>query len=250
MADDTVRLPRSSYEELTKIIRAYGEIADTADLNEVAQRSGVNRTTVSANNGFLTFLGVIQGGRSKRPTQEGQLLAAALEHEIAEEQERAWQRLIEGNEFLSKMLSAVRIRRGMEASSLASHIAYSAGAKKSSTSSTGARTVIDILRASGLVIEKDDRILPAQPTQPEIDPVEPESPSITAQSPQSVSVSPIGVAGSTPPGITLNIELRIEASASDIDGLGPKIRQLLKEVSEGPEPDAGTENGEGSGATD
>lgn len=248
MAEDTIRLPRSSYEELVKVIRAYGQVPDGAGLNDIAHRSGLNRTTISANNGFLAFLGVIEGGKTKMPTSEGSHLAAALDHEIAEEQERAWRQLVESNDFLMKMVSAVRIRRGMEASSLASHIAYSAGAKKSSTVQTGARAVVDILRASGLVVEKDDRILPGAPTQAlssddaslrkqgpiasedGVAVVNPEAATTDHGTGEHIPDIGTSVPGTPKKTTSVNIEIRIDAKPSEVEGLGKKLRYMLREL--------------------
>ena len=52
---ESFKLPGSSYEELTKIIKAYstGKIGVPMSLDAVAQTTGMDKTVVSRNNGFL-----------------------------------------------------------------------------------------------------------------------------------------------------------------------------------------------------
>jgi hypothetical protein len=157
-----VRLPRSSYEELTKIVKAYGRFDRPVSLADVAQITALNRTKISSNNAFLTGIGVIEGGNRKSRTDLGLTLSRALEHEMPSEIARAWAQVVQENEFLSKMVQAVTVRRGMEVTHLQSHIAFSAGESKSKEVMTGARAVVDILRASQLVREENDQIHPAE----------------------------------------------------------------------------------------
>ncbi len=102
MPDERFKLPRSSYEELCKIIRAYGRVPKPASLDEVNALAGVGTTVVSANNLFLASVGVIEGGKAKAPTPKGKELASALEHEIPDEIQRQWSRVVQENVFLSK----------------------------------------------------------------------------------------------------------------------------------------------------
>lgn len=64
------------------------------------------------------------------------------------------------------MRTAVEIRKSMEGSAFEAHIAYSAGEAKSSQVMTGARTVIDILRAAAAVTEKDGQLTPGPLASP------------------------------------------------------------------------------------
>jgi hypothetical protein len=59
------KLPRSSYNELVKIIMAYGKVNKPASLDEISQYCGVGRISVSSNNAFLSAVGVIEGGKAK-----------------------------------------------------------------------------------------------------------------------------------------------------------------------------------------
>src|SRR5258708_28868275 len=131
MAEETFRLPKSSYDELVKIIQAYGNSGPAANLDEVAQTSAMDKTIISRNNAFLISVGIIEGGKAKGITEKGKSLAQALHYEVLEDIATRWREVVSANDFLQKMVAAVRIRGGMEDSALQSHIAYSAGETKS-----------------------------------------------------------------------------------------------------------------------
>ena len=65
MVNDRLKLPRSSYEELCKIIKAYGHMNKASSLKEVAQFAAIPPTRISANNAFLASIDLIEGGRAK-----------------------------------------------------------------------------------------------------------------------------------------------------------------------------------------
>ncbi len=156
-------LPSSSYKELIKIIRAYGRIAVEATLADVAKLAVMNENTVSSNNKFLIALGIIKSGQKKAITPLGAELAKALDHEMPEEMSAKWRAVVEATDFLQNVIAAVRIRKSMDESSLESHVAYSAGQPKTPAVATGARTVVDILTAAGLLKEEDGNLIPATP---------------------------------------------------------------------------------------
>src|SRR6266568_2786919 len=84
------RLPRSSYNELVKIIMAYARANKPASLEEISHLCGINRVAISANNAFLSSAGIIEGGKAKFATSKGLKLARALEHDFAEEITQSW----------------------------------------------------------------------------------------------------------------------------------------------------------------
>jgi hypothetical protein len=142
MADDKFKLPQSSYEELTKIIKAYGHFDEPAELTAVSRLVSLHTTIISRNAGFLVAVGVLEGGSKKTATVIGRELAHALEHEMPDEIRGSWQKIVTENEFLSKILAAIRIRNGMDHQTLESHVAYSAEPKKPQFMT--ARNIIDI----------------------------------------------------------------------------------------------------------
>ncbi len=156
-------VPGSSYKELIKIIQGYGRIGAEASLADVAQLTAMNETVISANNKFLIAIGVVKGGKKKAITPMGAELATALEHNLPEEIAAKWRTVIDDTDFLQKVIAAVRIRKGMDESSLESHVAYSAGQPKTPGVATGARTVVDILTAAGLLKEESGNLIATTP---------------------------------------------------------------------------------------
>jgi hypothetical protein len=229
MAEDKFKLPRSSYEELSKIIRAYGRTTKPSSLDEISKLTGINKTGVSANNAFLVNIGVIEGGNLKLPTEKGTQLALALEHEIPDEITKIWRKIVDENEFLNKMVQAVGVRKGMDVSHLENHIAFSAGESKSKEVMTGSRAVIDILRSSGLVKQDGEQILPNQTIKRTSDNAPSAELTEIVNNPVLIASSNKKTLGDT---VVLHIEVRVNVTASELDGLGEKLRELIKAVSE------------------
>lgn len=240
MAEDKIKLPRSSYEELCKIIKAYGRLTQPASLDDVSRLCAMGKTVISANNNFLANIGIIDGGKAKSATSKGGGLAKALEHEIPDQIQQSWALVVHENEFLNKMAVAVKIRKTMESSALEAHIAYSAGEAKAGPVMTGARAVVDILRAAGVIREVDGQLVAGEPIGPEM----PETPDVrdrpTMIKPlvSSETISPLAVPSAT--GVSLIIQIRIDAKPGELEGLGGKIKALLREIQDKREDD---ENG-------
>jgi hypothetical protein len=240
MADEVFRLPKSSYDELVKIIKAYGSSDKEVSLPEVKQASGMHETIISSNNAFLSAMGIIEGGKGKKMTSKGRALAIALQHNIPEQVSVNWRDIVLSSDFLRKMVTAVSIRGGMEYSAFQSHIAYSVGEPKKSNVMAGAGAVIEILKIAGLLAEDDGKLiakesassLPPLPTS--------KDPSGTLdKKPDSVFVlddkdTPTAAVATSPSGIS--IQIQIQCSANELPELGPKIRALLKELSKPEEP--------------
>lgn len=158
---ETYKLPGSSYEEFVKIIKAYatGKIGIPMTLETVAQTAGMDKTIVSRNNGFLVQLSLISDGNKKSPTQEGLDLGRAYSLKMDEQVAKTWKTIIEKDEFLSRMLSAIKIRNGMEKSSFINHILYSSGSSNNNNTRAGASTIVEIYKVAGLVEENDGKII-------------------------------------------------------------------------------------------
>ena len=99
---EKIKLPRCSYEELTKIVNAYGQLNKPSSLDDVAKATGIGQTNISANNAFLTNIGIIEGGNKKVVTPKGLRLARSLEHNIEEEIPPAWSEIINESSKNSK----------------------------------------------------------------------------------------------------------------------------------------------------
>ncbi len=245
MSDDKFKLPGSSYDELCKIIKSYGYFDKPFSLDEAAQVTKMHRTQVSRNNGFLGAVGIIEGDKSKTTTTLGKRLARALEFERGDEIALAWREIVWANEFLSKMLAAVKIRKGMDESTLKSHIAYSAGQQKTKDVMAGAQSIIDILQSAELLSEKDGQLIPTVLATSENDQIENVSVS-TSNNQVSYPITQIHnevvrtVHSSN--GVSINIQIQVNVNPSDLDGLGQKIKKLLEELSAPSEEDSSTNN--------
>jgi hypothetical protein len=237
MAEDRLKLPGSSYDELVKIIKAYFGCRGLVGPTDVAHRAAMDRTVVSRNNAFLVGIGVIHGGRKKELTEAGRTLASALDHNQPDDIQARWREIIAENEFFEKVVSAVRIRKGMEPSNLKAHIAYSAGEPRSRRSITGAGAVAEILVAAGLIREEEGKLVavprPLERMEPspgsyppgvEVKPGPGTAPACTTL-PTVIVHPPTGVIRAS-----VQVEIQIQCSAADIDDLTPKVRQLLDAI--------------------
>ncbi len=243
MSDDKFKLPGSSYDELCKIIMSYGHFDKPFSLDEAAQVTKMHRTQISRNNGFLGAVGIIEGDKAKTTTTLGRRLARALEFDRGDEIAQAWREIVLANEFLLKMLAAVRIRKGMDEATLKSHIAYSAGQQKTSEVMAGARSIIDILGSAELITEKDGQLVPtslafgdSDQTQQEIVTVNQVSPTTTHIYNQTVKDF------QSPNGVSVNIQIQVNVTPSELDDLGQKIKKLLEDLSAPSKDDSSTQN--------
>lgn len=235
MSDEKFRLPQSSYEELTKVIKAYGHFSEPTPLDEISKFIGLHTTIISGNAGFLVGVGILEPGSKKVPTSIGRTLAHALEHNMPDEIRTWWQQIVFGNDFLKRLLSAIKIRSGMDQQTLEAHIAYSAGQPKKPQFMTGARTVIDILRAAELIEEVDGKYiadyaqggLSESAAAPDIQ----SAPSLdtTARRPVGTFVS--SALPTVQSGFSVSIQININCTPAEVPGVGIQIKKLMEEIS-------------------
>lgn len=223
-------LPTSSYKELVKIIQGYGRVEVDASLSDVAQSTAIGETIISGNNKFLLAAGIIQGGKRKSVTTIGGELAIALQHDLPDEIAAKWRTIVESTDFLQKVVAAVRIRKGMDEANLQTHVAYSAGQPKTPAVSTGASTIVDILKNAGLLKEEAGNLVAATPPPKSI----PETVELSLSLADRMSDAP---AKASSPQIELHvgrvqlaIDVTVQCTADDLDGLGRKLRKLIQEL--------------------
>lgn len=226
MPEQGFPLPGSSYKELIKIIQGYRHAGAEAVPSDVAKAIGIHETIVSRNNRFLVALGIVQGGKKKTITPAGTELALALEYGAEEHIIAKWRAIVDSSDFLQKVVAAVRIRKGMDEVSLVTHVAYSAGQPKTPGVITGAGTIVEILTVAGVLQEEGGNLVAAttEVTKSAEPPAEPRPyPQVPAPSVVAPVRAEIGEAG----GVQLNIEVRIQCTPADLDGLGQKLRKVL-----------------------
>lgn len=229
---ENYKLPGSSYEEFVKIVKAYatGKVGVPMSLDAVAQTAGMDKTIVSRNNGFLVQLGLISDGNKKSPTQEGYDLGRAYSYKMDEQVVRAWRNIIETDEFLNRMLSAIRIRNGMEKTSFINHILYSSGSSNNNSTRAGASTIIEIYKVAKLIEENDGKIVAVDFVEEQVN--DDQQNSIADQSEieqraiPAVTVPIISKTQETSVAININIS----ASVEEIDTLSEKIRTLIESL--------------------
>ncbi|MBO6756492.1 MAG: hypothetical protein JJ902_09215 [Roseibium sp.] len=239
---DEFKLPGSSYQEVSKIIQGYATLGKASSLADVSKTTGgMDPTNVSRNTGFLVSVGILEAGKNKAPTSLGISLGNALMHEQAEEVKRLFAEVVAENDFLKGIVSAIRIRKGMDDSALRSHIAYSAGAKKGSAATVGSGAVIEILHTAGAIAPEDGKYVvvsgSASPKATNAENTTSESvyeqrgqASVAGKSTVVVAPSKVATLSSGNGGIAININIEVSCDVGDLDSLGQKLRQIMDDV--------------------
>ncbi|WP_020156579.1 hypothetical protein [Caldibacillus debilis] len=223
---EEIKLPASSYEELIKIIMAYGSTKiKEPNLEELSKLCGIPTTTISRNSGFLVATGIIEGGKSKTITEKGKALARALEHNKTDEISRLWREIILENEFLNKMVTAIKIRNGMDHQSFQSHIAYSSGQSNNSYVKTGSNTVIEIIKIAELIVESDGKLIIKNQTD---DSVNIEETRINSLNKEETGVNNFEINRRN--GILINIDIKVHAKVDELDYLAEKLKKILSDI--------------------
>lgn len=165
MSGEEIELPRASYELLTNIIKgflaAHGD-ETSISTKKIASYVGRHHTLVSQNIKAITFFGIAsrEKGYTYKLTRKGADLAYSIEYNDQEGTAAAFRSLISENEFLKSLVFSVKSHGSISNSELRDEIGKRAKVtKRDARATTGAQTVIDILKASGLVREEDDNIV-------------------------------------------------------------------------------------------
>ena len=165
MADSEFKLPHSSFTELTKLLIAFAKSKNPASLTDLNKLTGIHKTLISSNNGFLDAIGAITGGNKKEATPDGKKLGLALANNMEEEAKSQLKKLLSENEFLESMITALGIKP-RSADDFQSHIAYSLGKELKGRNRTGAGTVVELMQYSNLIEEEDGLLSPTKDIKP------------------------------------------------------------------------------------
>jgi hypothetical protein len=161
---ETIKLPASSYAELKKFIQCYfvaanGQIDKPVSYEDAAGQGAIQKTTLSANNGFLESFGLVTSPKRGlfALTKHGRDIALSVSNKEFEIELalRAW---IRSNSFFKKILNSIKVRQGFDIENLKSFIIVSSGAKRNKSTVAGANAILDILKQSGLVRIDGSRI--------------------------------------------------------------------------------------------
>lgn len=159
MAKKDFKLPISSTAEIKKLLTAYSKAKAPSSLADVAKLTGMNPTMISGNNGFLDAINAIKGGNSKEATDVGKKLGLALANNIESEIESNLRELLEANEFIDSMMTALGIKP-RTSDDFQSHISYSLSKELKGQVATGTKTLVDLLKSAGMIEEKDGLLYP------------------------------------------------------------------------------------------
>jgi hypothetical protein len=222
MAEREFRLPGSPYEELVNIIVAYGTRDEAARPGDVGKLDSVHQSSVSRNNGFLAGIGVLQGETKKLITRRGRSLALALARKDAAEIRRNWRAIVATNEFLQNVVAAVKLREGMLYPTVQAYIAHAAGQPRNKP--------VMILKTAGLLREEAGELVATfdgeldQVAEIAVDEFSPEE----VQEDVEPVVSATVEAGEGP---AVKIHLHVQCTADELEDLAPRLRALLRELS-------------------
>src|SRR5829696_8011978 len=229
MAEREFRLPGSPYEELVNIIVAYGTRDEAARPGDVSKLDSVHQSSVSRNNGFLTEIGVLQGETKKLITRRGRSLALALARKDKEEIRRNWREIVATNEFLQNVISAVKLREGMLYPTVQAYVAHAAGQPRNKPVMTGAGAIVEILKIAGLLREEAGELVATFDGElDQVDAISMDELSAEIQEEEEPVVSATVEAGE---GLAVKIHLHVQCTADEIEDLAPRLKTLLRELS-------------------
>jgi hypothetical protein len=227
MAEREFRLPGSPYEELVNIIVAYGTRDEAARPGDVSKLDSVHQSSVSRNNGFLTEIGVLQGETKKLITRRGRSLALALARKDKEEIRRNWREIVATNEFLQNVLAAVKLREGMLYPTVQAYVAHAAGQPRNKPVMTGAGAIVEILKIAGLLREEAGELVAT--FDGELDVVEDIAMDELSTDDETEPLLSATVETSEDPAV--KIHLHVQCTADDLEDLAPRLRALLRGLS-------------------
>ncbi|MCA1848297.1 MAG: hypothetical protein LC704_04785, partial [Actinobacteria bacterium] len=230
MAEREFRLPGSSYEELVNIIVAYGTRDEASRPGDVGKLDAVHQSSVSRNNGFLTEIGVLQGESKKLITRRGRALALALARKDRVEIRRNWRAIVATNEFLQNVVAAVKLREGMLYPTVQAYIAHAAGQPRNKPVMSGAGAIVEILKAAGLLREEAGELVATfdEDLEPE-DLVMDDGSLPEVAEVAEPTVTTTVEAGEGP---AVKIHLHVQCTADEIEDLAPRLKALLRELSD------------------
>ena len=158
---DMYKLPVSSYDELIKIIKVYGsgKVGVPVSLDDLVKASGMSKTIISKNNGFLVQIGLVSEGSKKAPSDVCKKLANAYSMNLQEQIVNIWREIINQDEFITKMISAIGIKGKLSKNDYVNHIVFSANCGNGAGYKAGAAAIVEILKIINAVCEYDGNIM-------------------------------------------------------------------------------------------
>lgn len=159
MAETDFKLPHSSFAEIKKLLIAFAKRKAPASLDDLNKLTGIHKTVISSNNGFLESIGAVTGGNKKEATEEGKKLGLALANSIDDQASSHIRNLFSENEFLESMITALDIKPRTN-DDFQSHIAYSLGKELKGRNRTGSGALIEMMLYSNMIVENEGLLSP------------------------------------------------------------------------------------------
>lgn len=154
MPDKEFKLPISSVTEIKKLMIAYAKSKNPNSLADLNKLTGIHKSIISSNNGFLDSINAIQGGNSKEGTPIGKKLGLAFANNMESEVSTNLYQLLSSTEFIESMMTALEIKP-RTSEDFQSHIAYSLGKEFKGGIATGTGTLVELLKLAGAIEERD-----------------------------------------------------------------------------------------------
>jgi hypothetical protein len=155
----TFQMPANSWTMVKRIIRAYGAAQEDEDSNvqSVADLAGMHRPIVSANNGFLRSLGVLDVDKCKL-TPLGVKLATGIGLESAPIVAESLQEIAKTTPVLAQLANMLRARGPMDITAFRGQIILTIGLNERSPHLGMVKTLVELLEESQLIGIRDDRV--------------------------------------------------------------------------------------------
>jgi hypothetical protein len=196
----------------------------------VGKLDAAHQSSVSRNNGFLTEIGVLQGETKKLITRRGRALALALARKDREEIRQSWRAIVATNEFLQNVVAAVKLREGMLYPTVQAYVAHAAGQPRNKPVMTGAGAIVEILKTAGLLREEAGELVAT--FDGELDPAEDGFAMDELSDKTGEETEPVvSATAETGEGPAVKIHLHVQCTADELEDLAPRLRSLLRELS-------------------
>jgi hypothetical protein len=232
---ETFPLPRSSFKLLRLILIGYlhegGNDRKASGPADVGRAVGLDPTLVSRNNAPLAALGLLEGAENRRwrLTEGGKTFSRALEYEAPDEARGALAEIFRSNEFVQRIVTYVRAQGGVDEDQVTSHMARTAGVKRTSEFLTGARALLELIEVAGFLEHDGEAVrVPTRRESPATESPSPGRSSIPRTRGHAVGSSEYVETTSTP-AVTLHLnlspsDLKTDAAA---DELAARIKRVL-----------------------
>ena len=149
------KLPGSSYDEISKIIQAYAaNSGEEISLSLLSELSGIESTVISRNHSFLVNTNIITRGLKKSATDIGLALGKAYVQNDNIRIRALWGQIVSSDYHFKKILSNLEKKDAWDREEIINYL-LSLANNTTTGARTGAIAVIEILKLTGIVEEKD-----------------------------------------------------------------------------------------------